>query len=72
MLSIVWQHALHLLIVFGFREDYWTSLLWTYVSYSASLLISTVLNWVLVENMHVNHGLAWVLTLAATGEWACV
>jgi hypothetical protein len=67
MLSIVWQHALHQYLVFGVSDDYWRSLAWTYVSYSASFLLSTVLNWVLVENMQMDTGLAWVVTLASTG-----
>lgn len=71
-LSIVWQHALHQYIVFGVSADYWSSLLWTYISYSGSLLLSTILNWILVENLHVNHNVAWVVTLLSTGMRLCV
>ena len=67
LLSIVWQHALHQYLVFGPAENYWSSLMWAYVSYSASLAISPALHWVLVENMHMSTTIAFVLTLLATG-----
>jgi hypothetical protein len=68
LLSIIWQHFLHERLVFGVSANYWESLFWTYVSYSASFVVSTALNWVLVENLHFSAGLAWFITLASTGE----
>eukprot|EP00047_Mylnosiga_fluctuans_P005799 m.242787 g.242787 ORF g.242787 m.242787 type:complete len:142 (-) comp14100_c0_seq1:1324-1749(-) len=72
MASIVWQHWLHQRLVFGVPaqqtwREYAISLFWTYVSYSASFVLSTVLNWVLVENLNFGEQAAFVLTLVSTG-----
>mmetsp|Transcript_18729 Transcript_18729/g.47626 ORF Transcript_18729/g.47626 Transcript_18729/m.47626 type:complete len:147 (+) Transcript_18729:85-525(+) len=65
--SIWWQHALHRFLVFGASAPYWRSLFRMYLSYAASLLLSTGLNYCLVEMLHVDHGLAWVAGLLGTG-----
>jgi len=67
MISIAWQHSLHRWIVFGSRGDYWKSLIWTYASYTVSLIVSTLMNDVLTQTIKFPHQLAWVLTLGATG-----
>eukprot|EP00048_Salpingoeca_helianthica_P023093 m.22180 g.22180 ORF g.22180 m.22180 type:complete len:132 (-) comp8260_c0_seq1:22-417(-) len=67
LLSIIWQHALHQYFVFGFAKNYWESLLWAYVSYAGSLIISPAVHWVLVENLHMSNNVAFGLTLLATG-----
>ena len=69
-LSIGWQHALHQAIVFGPPPpgtSYWASLAKTYVVYSASLVISSVLNFVLVESLGASSTFAFVFGLAVTG-----
>ncbi len=66
--SIIWQHALHRYLVFGAEGDYWYSLLMTYATYSTSLLLSTALNYGLVEYLRLSSSLAWVLSLASTGQ----
>merc|ERR1711916_239771 len=69
-LSIGWQHALHQAIVFGPPPpgtSYWGSLAKTYVVYSASLVISSILNFVLVESLGVSSTFAFVFGLAVTG-----
>jgi hypothetical protein len=65
--SIVWQHALHRLLVFGSSAPYWRSLALTFVSYSLSLVLSSALNAVLVTALGVHHRVAFVGTLLATG-----
>jgi len=67
MCSIAWQHSLHRYIVFGSQGNFWKSLFWTYISYTLSLILSTVANDVLTMSLGVNHRVAWVLTLVATG-----
>jgi hypothetical protein len=65
--SIVWQHALHRFIVFGTAAPYWRSLGRTYVCYSASLVLSSVANDVLVVVLGLGVQLGWVLSLVITG-----
>jgi len=67
LLSIVWQHSLHRYLVFGATGNYWKTLMWTYVSYTLSLVLSSVLNYVLADQLSLNHRIAFVLTLLLTG-----
>lgn len=65
--SIFIQHALHRFIVFGAGDPYWPSLVKTLAIYSLSLVLSTVLNYVLSEALHVSASLAFGAGLASTG-----
>jgi len=70
--SIVWQHYLHGVLVFGgaprfLSFQYFKSLGKTYLAYSLSILLSSVINDFLVAWIGLEHTLAWVATVVATG-----
>lgn len=65
--SIAWQHSLHRVLVFGTGGSFWRSLVWTYVSYTAALILSTLMNDALTQYAGVAHRYAWGITLIATG-----
>jgi hypothetical protein len=48
--SIPLQHLLNSVLVFNCLDDYWSSLTYAYVAYSASLVLSTMLNGLLMQN----------------------
>lgn len=52
-LSILWQHALHRLLVFGPQGNYIRSLLYCYVCYAVSIVLSSVVMDFLVEVAHL-------------------
>ncbi|KAL9656300.1 hypothetical protein ABK040_007913 [Willaertia magna] len=64
-ISIWWQYMLHVKIVFGKRDDYWSTLGRTYLIYGISMIISTILNYLLT--LFIDHRLAWISTLVFTG-----
>eukprot|EP01064_Diplonema_japonicum_P000723 TRINITY_DN10460_c1_g1_i1.p1 TRINITY_DN10460_c1_g1~~TRINITY_DN10460_c1_g1_i1.p1 ORF type:complete len:213 (+),score=16.85 TRINITY_DN10460_c1_g1_i1:55-639(+) len=68
-LSVVWQHALHAFFVFGGfgHMGYFKSLLTMYIAYSASIVFSPVINWLLVEYGKFEHQQSFVATLMITG-----
>lgn len=66
-LSILWQHALHRYLVFGRQSPYLSSLLWTYLSYALSIVLSAVVQHVLLAWLGLHHRLAFGLTLVITG-----
>ncbi len=66
LLSIVWQHALHRLLVFGSRGNYVKSLVATYIAYSLSLVLSSLLSY-LLSAVGMPYQLVWLLSLGATG-----
>jgi len=68
-MSVVWQHALHALLVFGSfgNHGYCRSLGATYMAYSMSIVFSPFINWSLVEYARMHHTPAWIATLALTG-----
>lgn len=65
--AAVWQHALHRWMVFGSKSSYWTSLGMTYLCYSVSIVLSSLFTDILVQQLHIHHQVAWILTLVATG-----
>lgn len=67
LLSIVWQHALHRHLVFGTSSPYWSSLFWTYASYTLSIVLSAVINHALVAWIGLHHRISFGLTLIITG-----
>ena len=68
-LSVVWQHSLHALFVFGGYGPlgYVRSLGAMYVAYSGSILFSPVINWMLVEYAKFDHNVSFIATLLITG-----
>lgn len=67
LLSILWQHSLHRHLVFGTTTPYFRSLIWTYISYTLSIVLSSIINDQLVSRMGVHHRVAFGLTLVITG-----
>lgn len=67
LLSILWQHALHRYLVFGAASPYLSSLVWTYISYTLSIVLSSGLSLVFVSYLGVHHRISFVLTLVITG-----
>jgi hypothetical protein len=67
LLSILWQHSLHRHLVFGTSSPYLSSLVWTYVSYSISIVLSSIFSYIFVSLLGVHHRIAFGLTLAITG-----
>ncbi|KAG2392889.1 hypothetical protein C9374_009466 [Naegleria lovaniensis] len=69
-LSIWSQYELHCRIVFGKRtnsSEYWQTLSRTYIIYGISMFASTVLNYLLVAQLALDHNLVWFVTLIAVG-----
>ena len=68
LLSIAWQHKLHLVIVFPNKKinNYFYSLFKTYLVYSFSLILSTFISFCF-DLIHLEHTVSWVLTLTITG-----
>ena len=62
----VWQHSLHRHLVFGTGGAYWKSLIATYVSYSASIVISSGITYGL-ERIGVGEQASYFISTAATG-----
>lgn len=67
IISILWQHLLHRHLVFGTQASYWSSLFWTYVSYTLSIFLSSIINHVLVVYLNVYHRYSFNITLFITG-----
>jgi putative flippase GtrA len=65
--SIWWTHDLNRYIVFTTPTPYWPSLIKTYMMYLYLLIPSIVLNEVMVEVLHMNYRLAWIIGLLFTG-----
>jgi len=62
----VWQHSLHRHLVFGTEGPYWSSLLATYISYGASIVLSSGLTYGL-ESVGFGEQSAYFLATAGTG-----
>jgi len=66
IVNIARQHGLHRWLTFSHKVNYWRSLSRAYIMYSGSILIGVALNWFLVEELFVNHRIAWVFCLIIT------
>jgi putative flippase GtrA len=66
LVNVTRQHALHRLLTFDARAEYWGSLRRAYVMYSGSALATTTLNWYLTVVRGVGHQLAWLACLGLT------
>ena len=68
ILSIVVRHTSHRLLVFGeYEGTYCWSLGKTYLTYSSSIVLSTITNHLLVEGFGIAHEIAWISTMLWTG-----
>lgn len=67
-LSIVVRHFFHRFVVFGeYEGTYGASLIRTYATYSSSIVISVVSNYIIVDVFKVPHVVAWIITMLWTG-----
>ncbi len=69
ILSIWIRHFSHKMLVFGdYEGSYLASLGRTYLTYSASIVLSIVTNYALVQHVGLAHKQAWVVTMLWTGR----
>jgi putative flippase GtrA len=61
------QYSLHRWLTFGSAVPYGPRLARAYVLYAAIALLTTALNWLLVEQLGLPHRLAWLACIATTG-----
>jgi len=66
LFSILWQHSLHRIIVFGSGSPFWKSLVLTYVSYSVSIVLGHFLM-MAMEWVGLDYRLSWAMNLGGTG-----
>jgi putative flippase GtrA len=62
-IGIARQHALHRWLTFHHFTPYWKSLFRAYLMYSASLVLTSGLNWYLTEIIQMHHRIAWIICL---------
>jgi hypothetical protein len=67
LVSIWMQHLLHSTLVYGWVQSYWAGLVSTYTGYSLALVLSTPINYGLVNFVKLDAGGAWLGTLIITG-----
>eukprot|EP01100_Stratorugosa_tubuloviscum_P012869 TRINITY_DN623_c0_g1_i1.p1 TRINITY_DN623_c0_g1~~TRINITY_DN623_c0_g1_i1.p1 ORF type:complete len:145 (+),score=26.38 TRINITY_DN623_c0_g1_i1:135-569(+) len=68
--SIIWQHALHRIIVFNdekMKGSYLWSLGWSYVCYTKSIILSHLMMTLFVDYLKIDYNFAWGITLIITG-----
>jgi putative flippase GtrA len=61
------QYSLHRRLTFASQVPYAPRLARAYVLYACIAAITTTLNWLLVERLHVPHHLAWLACIGTTG-----
>lgn len=61
------QYSLHRWLTFRSTLPYGSRLARAYVLYSAIALLTTALNWLLVEQLGLPHRLAWLACIGTTG-----
>ena len=67
IIGVVRQHALHRWLTFSHRGPYWRSLTRAYLLYASLLVVTTALNYLLVEQLQWNHHLVWLICVATVG-----
>ena len=68
IISIVFRHYSHKMLVFGdYEGSYWSSLGRMYATYAASIILSMFTNKFLVNNFFFSHRTAWIVTMLWTG-----
>ena len=67
LIGVPRQHALHRWLTFGDRTPYWSSLKRAYVLYTTLVVLTTVINYLLVESLHWHHRLAWLTCITTAG-----
>ena len=66
ILSVLWSFYWNNKYVFQAGNNWWQTLFRTYISYGASLLVSTLLMYVLVDFIHVSPVIAPIICLLIT------
>ena len=61
------QYSLHRWLTFGTDVPYGPRLARAYVLYAAIAVLTTALNWLLVEHLGLAHRLAWLACITTTG-----
>jgi len=67
LVGVVRQHALHRWLTFADDGPYWQSLGRAYVLYTSLLVLTTLLNYVLVEYLQLNHHVVWLICISVVG-----
>src|SRR6056297_1094567 len=67
LISIFFQNLLFRYLVFGPIKPYFRSLLYTYLAYSLSIVLSSVFTDLLVYRVGLNERLSWFITFSITG-----
>jgi putative flippase GtrA len=66
--SIFFRHSTHRYLVFGnYVGGYYSSLLRMYAGYSITIVLSTIINFLLTKRANISHYHAWIFTLMWTG-----
>ena len=67
LIGISQQHGMHWAFTFqGNRRHYGSSLRRAYIAYSGALVLSTVINYIMVEIQGFHYQLAWVVSVGAS------
>ena len=67
-ISIIIRHFFHRHLVFGeYEGTYCSSVARTYATYSSSIVISILTNYIIVDKLKISHMYAWLLTMLWTG-----
>jgi len=66
LVSILWQHSIHRILVFGSGGHYWRTLMLTYLSYSTSIILGHFFMMAL-ESLGFDYKISWALNLGITG-----
>jgi putative flippase GtrA len=61
------QHALHRWLTYVDQTPYWDSLKRAYALYTSLVVLTTSLNYLLVEELHVHHRIAWLICTTSAG-----
>lgn len=67
IIAVPRQYSLHRWLTFDSDVPYGARLVRAYVLYAAIALLTTALNWLLVERLGVPHRLAWLACISTTG-----
>lgn len=67
IITILRQHSLHRQFTFTtHKTPYWRSLMKAFVMYFSSLCLSSGLNYLMIEVLHINHRITWATCLIVT------
>lgn len=67
LIGVPRQHALHRWLTFVDRTPYWSSLKRAYALYASLVVLTTAMNYLLVEALHWHHRIAWLTCITTAG-----